>query len=212
MNDKHADGRPQGHSEGERVLEGQDHAGGVIQNAETEASERTLDTYDATAFVGLRTIVKDAAIESTDEEGEVSIELPKPTELLASAAILRCLMPIKLRGPEMRSIRKIMGLNLAGLASALDERTAPETVSRWETEAQPMGGYVEKLFRLLVCEQLRKDAPGIEYNASMIAHLRVLDPWRANPSYEVPPVVLCLIFVKEQSGSIIEAWNEKCAA
>ena len=75
-----------------------------------------------------------------------------------------------------------------------------------------MGVYAEKLFRLLVCEQLRKDAPGIEYNASMIANLKVIDPWKANLDYEVPPVDLCLILVKEQSGSIIEAWNESCAA
>jgi hypothetical protein len=37
-------------------------------------------------------------------------------------------------------MRKIMDLTLAELDKKLDERTATETVSRWASEAQPMGG------------------------------------------------------------------------
>jgi hypothetical protein len=40
----------------------------------------------------------------------------------------------------------------------------------------------------------------------------VLDPWRADPNYEIPPVELWLLPLKEQSGTIIEAWNEKRVA
>lgn len=177
-----------------------------------EATGRALEVYDATTLVGLRTIVHNAAIEHTDEQGEVSIELPKLRELLASAAIARCLMPIRLRGWEIKAMRKIMRLTLAELAKKLDERTAVETVSRWESEAQPMGGYAEKLLRLLICEELRNDAPGVEYDASMIANLKVLDPWRSQEDYEVPYLGLTLINLKEQSGLIIEAWDAKQAA
>ena len=120
-----------------------------------------LSVFDATAIVGLRVRVHDAAIERVDAEGEVDIELPQLREFLAASAVCRCLTPIKLRGSEMRSIRKIMGLTAGELASKLGEKTAAETVSRWENEKQPMGGYVEKALRLLVCEELKSKRRGL---------------------------------------------------
>jgi DNA-binding transcriptional regulator YiaG len=131
----------------------------VLGKKRGQASGRRLDRYDASALIGLRTIVRDAAIERVDEDGVHSVELPKMRELAASAAVARCLTPIRLRGAEIKAMRKIMGLTLAELAKELDERTAPETVSRWESEAQPMGGYLEKLLRLLVCKALRRERP-----------------------------------------------------
>lgn len=201
---KHGD-MPENRAPGEvRVLDGQHRVNAI---------KRILESYDATPHVGLRTVVCNAAIERVDADGEETIELPKPRELRASAAVVRCLLPIKLRGWEIKAMRKIMGLTLADLAKKLDERTAVETVSRWEADAQPMGGYAEKILRLHVCEELRKDAPGIEYNAGMIADLRIRDPWKADPAYDLPPIVLTLIQLKEQSsGSIIETWNAKKAA
>lgn len=175
------------------------------------AAALRLPIYDATVEVGLCTIVRDAAIEHTDEQGEVTIELPKLDELMASAAVARCLTPIKLRGWEIKGMRKIMRLTLAELADSLDERTAVETISRWESEAQPMGGYAEKVLRLFVCERLQKQAPGIEYSASMIANLKVRDPWRSDPNHKAPCIEFDLIHLKEESGTIIDAWNAKKA-
>lgn len=196
--------RPTGASIGENtVLEGQHRI---------EVVERILNEYDATVHVGIRTIVCHAAIERIDADGEETIELPKPRQLRAAAAMMRCLMPVRLRGKEIKALRKILGRTLAEFAKDLDEKTAAETVSRWESEAQPMGGYAEKILRLLVCEELKKEAPGVEYNGSMISKLNVKDPWRANPDYVVPSVVLSFIQMKEQSGSIIETWNAKKAA
>jgi hypothetical protein len=102
-------------------------------------------------------------------------------------------------------------MTLAELAKGLGERTAVETVSRWESEVQPMGSYAEKILRLLVCEELKKEAPGIDYEASKIAYLTVLDPWRADPEYVVPPVELTYMPMRV-NHSVIEAWNEKKAA
>lgn len=184
----------------------------TTRNQDTdEATTRTLDQYDATALVGLKTIVCAGAIERKDTDGETTIEVPKLRELLATVAIARCLMPIQLQGWEIKAMRKIMRLTLAQLAGKLDERTATETVSRWES-GQPMGGYAEKILRLLICEELHKEAPGISYSASMIAQLRVVDPWRVNAEYEVPAVCLQLTRVKEQSGEIVDAWDAKMAA
>jgi DNA-binding transcriptional regulator YiaG len=119
-------------------------------NNEKVESGKTVPVYDATVFVGLRTTVYDAAIERVEDDGEVTIELPKLQELLAASAVARCLIPIKLRGSEIKTMRKIMKMTHAELAEALDVKTAAETVSRWESEAQPMGGYAEKVFRLVV--------------------------------------------------------------
>ena len=169
--------------------------------------EKVLQEYDATVHVGLKTIAINAAIARVDADGERTIEVPQPEELRAAAAITRCLVPIRLRGAEMKAMRKIMNLTLAELARKMDDRTAPETISRWESEAQPMGGYAEKTLRLIVCETLREKASGISYNAKMIVDLKVLDPWRIDPNYEIPIVCLQFLPMKEASGSVVETWS-----
>ena len=162
-----------------------------------------MEEYDATSLIGLRVTVLGAAIR---DDADCSVEVPNLHELAASAAVARCLMPIRLRGHEIKAIRKIMGCTQAELAKKMGEQTAVETVSRWESEAQLMGGYAEKVLRLLVCENLKAEAPGIGYMASMIADMIVIDPWKVNAQFEVPPVVFSLTRVKEASGSIITAW------
>jgi hypothetical protein len=106
-----------------------------------------------------------------------------------------------------------MKLTMADLAKEMDVKTAAETISRWESENQPMGGYAEKVLRLIVCEKFKTDAPGVDYNARMIANLQVIDPWKANAAYEMPVVDLWYGPLKDQcSGKIIEAWNASKAA
>src|SRR5262245_18089426 len=80
---------------------------------------KPLQRYDATHLVGLRTYVYDAAI-----DGEVMIELPRQRELMASAAVARCLMPIRLRGWEIKALRKAMRSTAAEFAKKLGEKTA----------------------------------------------------------------------------------------
>jgi DNA-binding transcriptional regulator YiaG len=170
--------------------------------SEVMTMPQIIREYDTTTLVGLRSIVRDAAVyDDTDD----TVEVPNLDDLMATAAVTRALMPIRLRGAEMKAMRKIMGFTLAELASKLDEKTAVETVSRWES-GQPMGGYAEKLFRLLVCETLKHRAPGIAYDGSMIAHLKVVDPWLSDPEYEVPTLEFSLIRVRE-SGVMRDAWS-----
>jgi transcriptional regulator with XRE-family HTH domain len=117
-------------------------------------------------------------------------------------------MPIRFRGHELKAIRKAMGLTMSEFAKRLDEKTAPETISRWESEAQPMGGYVEKLVRLVACEALTGAAPGVSYNAGMIAGLKLVDPWLADSKYEVPYIHLEYTRMKEQSGNVAEVYAD----
>jgi DNA-binding transcriptional regulator YiaG len=181
----------------------------VPPRSEPATPDHPLKTYDATILIGLKTIVHNAAVVRTDEKGETTVELPKMQELMAAAAVSRCLMPIKLRGAEIKSIRRIMGKTMAEFAKSLDEHTAAETIARWESDAQPMGGYAEKVLRLVVCEELSKSAPGMSYHASMIAALRVLDPWRVKKDYESPPICLEWGRIKETSGEVIDAYNAR---
>ena len=184
-----------------RVLEGQ-------QQRVAEKSE-TLKERDVSFIVGVRTIACDAGIERTDDAGEKTIELPKLRELIASALVSRCLMPIRLRGPEMKAMRKGMKMTLNDLAKELGGKTAPETISRWELEAQPIGSHAERVLRLIVCEQLKKEAPGIAYDASKLADMReIADPWLVEPNYQVPHIVLTYMPMKVDH-SVIDAWNEK---
>ena len=185
-------------------------AGPKVKRPTGMQSGVVLEDYDATPIVGLRVRVLGAAIQRTDDDGETTVELPRLRELKASAAVCRSLVPLKIRGWELRAIRKIMGCTLADLAKRLDERTAVETISRWENETQPMGGYVEKLIRLLVCEELSKEAPGIAYKASMIAEMRVFDPWITDASFEIPYIQFYKVKLK-QDGAVFDAWEKQAA-
>jgi DNA-binding transcriptional regulator YiaG len=171
-----------------------------------------LEEYDASAIVGLRTVVKDVAVLTIDANGEECVHIPNMRGLLAAAAIQRCITPIRLRGSEIRAMRKIMRLTLAAMAEQMDAKTAPETLSRWESEAQPMGGFAEKVFRLLVCEALHEEAPAVDYDGSKIAQLRLIDPWAADPDFALPELCFQQVTFKQQSGVLLEAYVEKRAA
>ena len=103
-------------------------------------------------------------------------------------------------------MRKIMRMTLTDLAQRLDGKTAVETVSRWESDAQPMGGYAEKVLRLLICEELRGNAPGVSYEASMLSRLKQIDPWRANPNYELPVIEVELMKVRNEQ-CVDDTWT-----
>jgi len=177
------------------------------ERAASDNSE-ILKVFDATPIAGLRVRVHNAAIRRLDEEGEEDIEIPQIRSFLATSAVCRCLKDIRLRGWEIRAIRKIMGMTAAELANKLGEKTAAETVSRWENEKQPMGGYVEKTFRLLVCEILKTEAPGVQYDASLIAHMRVLDPWIVDKEFEVPYLDLRRIEVMKETGRLLDVYTK----
>ncbi|TLG75165.1 hypothetical protein [Methylocystis sp. B8] len=75
-----------------------------------------------------------------------------------------------------------------------------------------MGASAEKVLRLVVCEELKEQAPGVTYNAAMLASLEITDPWRDDPNYEAPPIEFIFGRLKEQSGKIVEAWDTRLAA
>ena len=168
---------------------------------------QALEEHDVTDLIGLRVVVANTAHEITDEDGETSIEIPDIEELAVAAAVARCLMPFRLTGVELRAIRKIAGWTAADVAMRMGEKTSPETISRWENEKQPMGGYAEKVFRLVICEELKDRAPAVSYNGEAIARLVVLDPWRVDPAFQVPPLVFEPVKVRDQDRRLTKAWE-----
>ncbi len=60
-------------------------------------------------------------------------------ELRAALAVLLAPKGIEVGGPELRFARRAMGLRQIDLAAKLD--VAPETISRWETEAAEPAQY-----------------------------------------------------------------------
>jgi putative zinc finger/helix-turn-helix YgiT family protein len=89
-----------------------------------------------------------------------AITIPKLSEMISSAAVLRAKMPQKLSGPELRALRKALGMSAKQQAELFGVRE--ETVSRWETGAIPIGPANEKLFRISLITLLEDAAPGIE--------------------------------------------------
>jgi len=165
-----------------------------------------LPEHDVSDLIGLRAIVEGAAVQVTDAEGEVSVEVPDITTLSATIAMARCLSPVRLRGHELRAMRRIARMTAVDMAERMGEKTSPETLSRWENEKQPIGGYAEKVFRLVICDVLSKRAPGIAYSDGAIARLTVVDPWRADPDYVVPPIVVNRVKMRAENNSIVNAW------
>jgi transcriptional regulator with XRE-family HTH domain len=109
----------------------------------------------------------------------------------------------------LRAMRRIAGLTAQDMAEKMGEKTSAETLSRWENEKQPMGGYAEKVFRLVICDELRNRARGVPYHDGAIARLVVVDPWRADAEFEVPAIVVSRVKMRsEVDRSIIEAWAD----
>ncbi len=169
-------------------------------------NRRILEEHDISDMIGLRVIVADTAQVIDDDEGDTSIEIPEFESLSAAAAVARSLMPVRLLGTELKAIRKIAGWTAADLAAKMGEKTSPETISRWENGKQPMGGYAEKVFRLLVCESLKDAAPGIPYDGSAIAHLIILDPWKSEPAFEVPYLHFHSVKIRKANKNL-PAWE-----
>lgn len=168
---------------------------------------RVLARHDVSDVVGLRVVAVGAVREITEADGELSYEIPDVEQLSAAAAVTRCLLPPRLRGPELRAIRHIVGWTAVDLARRLGERTSIETISRWENDKVPMGGYAEKVFRLVVCEELKQKALGVPYHADMIARLIQIDPRRSAPDHVLPPMVFERVKVRNRERRLLEVWE-----
>lgn len=112
--------------------------------------------------------------------GEETVTIPDVEGLIAAAAVYRCTVPIRLNGAEIKFLRKSIEMSAKELAKILDSR--PETVSRWETDKEPIKASNEKLLRLLVGNLLKGGehdaAPAIDFDEQEIINMNII-PVRA---------------------------------
>ncbi|MEX2632128.1 MAG: helix-turn-helix domain-containing protein [Tistlia sp.] len=155
---------------------------------------RVLPSYTED-LLGMPVVLRNAAIQETDPDtGEETIEIPDMEGLVAAMAMARCLLPLRLSGAEVRFLRKALELTQKEFSDHLE--VSAETVSRWESEAQPMGGFSEKLLRHFVCGEMQERAPAIDFEPSMINHMRIM--CIADVS-EVPPMVFERVTLKDRA-------------
>jgi DNA-binding transcriptional regulator YiaG len=91
--------------------------------------------------------------------------------LIAAVAVARVVAPQKLRGRDVRFLRKALGWSSRELAAMLEVRD--ETVSRWENGREPLGPTSEKLLRLIVAQFLAHKAPALAVDEKRIASMRI---------------------------------------
>lgn len=94
-------------------------------------------------------------ITTNEETGEVlSYKIPDLEGLIQAVVIKRVLDPRKLRGAELKFVRKSIGLKQKELAARID--MTPEHLSRCEADALVMSPSTEKLFRVFALKSAIK--------------------------------------------------------
>jgi DNA-binding transcriptional regulator YiaG len=113
------------------------------------------------------------------------VAIPDMDGLVRSVAIARALNPVRLAGPEVKYLRRVLDMTQVDFAKAMD--LTGETVSRWENDARGIGGTCEKLVRHNVCAPIYKEARGRPYDASVIANMefRTLKKGKSLPPIEM---------------------------
>lgn len=105
------------------------------------------------------------------------ILVPDLSGLIAAAALSLASMPYKLNANEIKFCRKALGYSSKRLAEELD--IAPETVSRWENEKQPIGAAQERILRMKLVSELGPKAQDIPMSLEEILSLKI-SPIRPN--------------------------------
>jgi putative zinc finger/helix-turn-helix YgiT family protein len=82
------------------------------------------------------------------ECGAEKVAIPRIERLHRVIARAFIRKPARLAGSEIRFLRKYLGWSASDFAGRMG--TARETVSRWETDAFPIGPQADRLLRLLV--------------------------------------------------------------
>jgi hypothetical protein len=86
---------------------------------------------------------------------------------------------------------------------------APESVSRWETDARGVGGMCEKLVRHNICALLYKDAKGRPYDPAVIANMRIVEP---PEGFVLPPIEMVRVRISTSTDADGDSWGEMAVA
>lgn len=94
------------------------------------------------------TILENVEVHDCPNCGGRARSYPQYAELFRVLARAVIVHPARLDGARVRFLRKYLGLTQAELGERLDVQ--PETVSRWENDAQDVGATADRLLRMLV--------------------------------------------------------------
>lgn len=113
----------------------------------TEIEAVTIDhPYDESGLPGVT--LQGISADRCPVCGAIRVRIPNIEGLHRALALFLLRKTSRLSGPEVRFLRKYIGLSGADFAKRLGAE--PETVSRWENGKQPIGGAAERFLRLLV--------------------------------------------------------------
>jgi len=150
------------------MIQACEHCGGRVRH-------RVIREFRDDALLGLPGVVLVNAVTETvcTRCGQVEgITIPNPAGAIAAAGIARVMHPVKLTGAELRAVRRAAGRTAKDLAAVLDVRA--ETVSRWETGAEPIGSANEKLARLALGNALDQGAPSlVAFDATAMLYMQL---------------------------------------
>lgn len=124
---------------------------------------------------GARVELVDSALQVACECGERGVIIPNLFGLIAAVAIARAQNPVKLNGREIRFLRKTLEMPAKALAEMLE--VSPETVSRWETDKQPISPTNERIFRMKIVVGLCDRAPAMEPRLDELTTMKLV-PFR----------------------------------
>lgn len=158
----------------------------------TGAPQREILAHYEEDLLGIPVVLKNAVIREVDAAGDETIEVPDLDGLTAAVAVARCRLPVKLAGAELRFFRKALEMTAREMAELLD--VTPETLSRWENDAQAIGEAAEKAIRQAVCALLHRRAPAVDYDPAEIVRMRIM---RLPPGKSIEPLVFERVKLKD---------------
>lgn len=163
-----------------------------------------------TESFGFSVVLYDSVFEhKCDGCGYLIYRMPDRTGLEKAVALARALVPVRLSGDEVKTLRKVAGLKAVDLAEQFG--VAPGTFSRWESGNPPMSVPVELLFRAIVAIELQHKAPGVRFKVQDILKMNIP---AANSSGEKVVLELQRGFVpiKNNSEDFLESYIKKRVA
>ena len=99
-------------------------------------------------------------VERCEGCGNEEVAIPRIGQLHNVLAGIMVKQPRMLAPVEIRFLRKHVGLSTAEFAEMMG--VARETVSRWETGAQPMGAVADRLLRVIVLSHPPEESHAVE--------------------------------------------------
>ncbi len=170
-----------------------------VATPKEDGIEHVLPVYED-RLAGISAILINSAIEATTD-GVTGVIVPDPEGLQIAVAAARVTVPLKLTGPEIRVLRKTMGIQARELAGHLD--VTPETFSRWENGREQIATNPERLLRIRVFQCLRDKAPGVVAKTEDILNMKIVHLRLANR-----PLILKFERVRVlREGGLEPAWG-----